>query len=88
MEKVKKAWLYFAYTIAKIADGFGLSIEEFFADSLFNKDEMILIRQWYFIVFFMFLLFTILIDKKNTNILIVFFVLLYVKPNHCAINNE
>lgn len=24
-------------TIAKIADGFGLSIEEFFADSLFNK---------------------------------------------------
>ena len=27
-------------TIAKIADGFGLSIEEFFADSLFNKESV------------------------------------------------
>ena len=27
-------------TIAKIADGFGMSIEEFFADSLFNKDTL------------------------------------------------
>lgn len=25
-------------TVAKIADGFGLSLEEFFNDSLFNKD--------------------------------------------------
>ena len=27
-------------TIAKIADGFGLSIEQFFKDSLFNKDTL------------------------------------------------
>ena len=27
-------------TIAKIADGFGLSIEEFFADSLFKKETL------------------------------------------------
>lgn len=27
-------------TVAKIADGFGLSIEEFFADSLFNKETV------------------------------------------------
>ena len=27
-------------TVAKIADGFGLSIEEFFADSLFNKESL------------------------------------------------
>ena len=27
-------------TIAKIADGFGLSIEEFFADTLFNKETL------------------------------------------------
>ena len=27
-------------TIAKIADGFGLSIEQFFQDSLFNKDTL------------------------------------------------
>lgn len=27
-------------TIAKIADGFNLSIEEFFADSLFNKHNL------------------------------------------------
>lgn len=26
-------------TVAKIADGFGLSLEEFFADSLFNKNS-------------------------------------------------
>ena len=28
-------------TIAKIADGFGLSIEEFFKDDLFKKDKII-----------------------------------------------
>ncbi len=27
-------------TVAKIADGFGMSIEEFFADAKFNKDEL------------------------------------------------
>ena len=27
-------------TVAKIADGFGLSLEEFFNDSLFNKDTV------------------------------------------------
>ena len=27
-------------TVAKIADGFGLSIEEFFADSLFSKETV------------------------------------------------
>lgn len=27
-------------TIAKIADGFGLSIEQFFQDSLFNKETL------------------------------------------------
>ena len=27
-------------TVAKIADGFGLSLEEFFNDSLFNKDTI------------------------------------------------
>lgn len=27
-------------TIAKIADGFGLSIEEFFKDSLFSRNEL------------------------------------------------
>lgn len=27
-------------TIAKLADGFGMSIEEFFNDSLFNKDNL------------------------------------------------
>lgn len=27
-------------TIAKIADGFGLSIEEFFADDLFSKEKL------------------------------------------------
>lgn len=26
-------------TVAKIADGFGLSLEKFFADSLFNKNS-------------------------------------------------
>ena len=27
-------------TVAKIADGFGLSIEEFFADALFDKETL------------------------------------------------
>lgn len=27
-------------TVAKIADGFGLSIQEFFADSLFDKERI------------------------------------------------
>ena len=27
-------------TIAKIADGFGLTIDEFFVDSLFNKENL------------------------------------------------
>ena len=46
-------------TIAKIADGFGLSIEEFFADSLFNKNTLKLSKRfkravilYYFPLFF------------------------------------